>query len=269
MAWIEAHQTLGQHPKLRKLAALLGVSRPQAVGHCIHLWWWCLDYAQDGCLARYDAVDVALAAEWTGDAAEFVDALERAGFVDRTDNGLRIHDWVDYAGRLIERRKADAERKRAGRPGALREPTDGRPTDVRRTSAGHPSDRARTARLTVPYPTVPNQTVPREDARAARSPHQTQIPAQFTPSESALKRAAELGWTVDGIAHELEKFRGYHEAKGGRFKDWNQCFLNWLRKAPEFAPKVVPIRANGAARGVDYEAWTAELDDIITGGGNA
>lgn len=269
MAWLESHQALGQHPKLRKLAALLSINRPQAVGHCMYLWWWCLDYAQDGSLARYDAVDIALAAEWAGDPAEFVEALERSGFVDRSDEGLAVHDWWEYAGRLIERRKVDAERKRTGRPSAVRAASSGRPSDIQRTSSGHPSDGARTAHVPT-QPTQPTQpTAPREDARAARSPHQTQIPAGFTPSESALRRAEELGWTADGIAHELERFRGYHEAKGGRFKDWNLCFLNWLRKAPEFAPKVVPIRANGAGRGVDYESWTAELDDIITGGGNA
>ena len=121
MAWLESHQALGQHPKLRKLAALLSINRPQAVGHCMYLWWWCLDYAQDGSLARYDAVDIALAAEWDGDPAEFVEALERAGFVDRSDDGLAVHDWWEYAGRLIERRNADAARKRAGRlPGRLR-----------------------------------------------------------------------------------------------------------------------------------------------------
>jgi len=39
VAWIESHQTLGQHPKTRKLARLLNISAPTAVGHLQFLWW--------------------------------------------------------------------------------------------------------------------------------------------------------------------------------------------------------------------------------------
>ena len=33
MAWIEAHQELRNHPKTKKAARLLGISRPQMIGH--------------------------------------------------------------------------------------------------------------------------------------------------------------------------------------------------------------------------------------------
>ncbi len=121
MAWIESHQELARHPKAKKLARLLCICVPQAVGHLHFLWWWALDYAQDGSLAQYDVEDIAEAAGWEGDAQEFVDALvncgpgDSVGFIEKHETGLLIHDWYDYAGRLIGQRQHAAEQKRRHR----------------------------------------------------------------------------------------------------------------------------------------------------------
>ncbi|ADU50154.1 HNH endonuclease [Thermaerobacter marianensis DSM 12885] len=112
MAWIESHQSLKDHPKTRRLARRLGISVPAAIGHLHCLWWWALEYAQDGSLAQYDADDIADAMMWDGDSQQLVQALVHAGFLDETGDGLRIHDWRDYAGRLIEQRERAAARKR-------------------------------------------------------------------------------------------------------------------------------------------------------------
>ncbi|TDA68003.1 MAG: HNH endonuclease [Clostridia bacterium] len=111
MAWIESHQTLGQHPKTRRLARCLGISLPAAVGHLHYLWWWALDYARDGDLSKFEPEDIAGAALWEGDATAFIEALVKTGFVDRDEEGLAIHDWGDYAGRLIEQREKQARRR--------------------------------------------------------------------------------------------------------------------------------------------------------------
>lgn len=147
--WIESHQELGRHPKTRKLARMLGVSIPTAIGHLHLLWWWAVDYAPDGALGRFDPADIADATMWEGDPAQLVTALRDAGWLDDTDGGPQIHDWADYAGRLLERRRADTARKRSTRH-----------HPVRRTSAGHPPDIRRTARVTVPYRTIPYRTIP-------------------------------------------------------------------------------------------------------------
>ena len=149
MSWIESHQSLRQHPKVIKAARALGVSKVTLIGHLHCLWWWALDYAQDGNLTAFDPADIAEAAEWTGDAAAFVAALTEAarigdkpGLLERSDTGLVIHDWYDYAGKLIDRRQTDANRKRASRNADVPKMSDGCPTDVHTPSF-------------VPYPTVP------------------------------------------------------------------------------------------------------------------
>jgi len=112
MAWIESHQELAQHPKTRRLVRALGVSLPTAIGHLHMLWWWAMDYADQGDLTAYSDEDIADAVAWDGDARVFVTALRTAGFLneDRT-----IHDWRTYVGRLLDKRRADAERKRRER----------------------------------------------------------------------------------------------------------------------------------------------------------
>lgn len=137
MAWIESHQEVGRHPKTKKLARLLGISIPTAVGHLHFLWWWALDFAQDGVLDKFDAEDIAEAMEWKGDEQALLDALMEAEYIDVTDHGLVIHDWAEYAGKLLERRAKDRARKRAAAEEA------GVPKTFRRKSAGNPQEVAK------------------------------------------------------------------------------------------------------------------------------
>lgn len=138
MAWIESHQELAQHPKTRRLKRALGVSLPTALGHLHLFWWWAMDYAAEGDLSAYSDTDIADAVYWEGDAAVFLDALRIAGFIndDRT-----IHDWQTYVGRLLAKRRTDAERKRRerGEPplsnGQIA-PSTGHPPDDQRTAPG-------------------------------------------------------------------------------------------------------------------------------------
>jgi len=113
MAWIESNQELGRHPKMKRFARLLSISWPEAVGYLHYLWWWALDFAQDGDLSQYEAGDIADAVHWKGDSEKFVNALLDAGFLDMSSEGnWEIHDWYDYAGKLLEHRAAQSEYKK-------------------------------------------------------------------------------------------------------------------------------------------------------------
>jgi hypothetical protein len=128
MPWIESHQELRQHWKVQGLALALGVSRATAIGHLHLLWWWAIDYAPNGNLSRFPASIIAQAAEWTGDPGLFADALRANELQD--EDGM-IHDWWSYAGKLIEKRRLDRERK-----AKVRETSVGSPAEV----AGNPPD---------------------------------------------------------------------------------------------------------------------------------
>lgn len=134
MAWIESHQTLAGHPKTRKLAHLLSLSKPAAIGHLHCFWWWALDYSDDGSLHAHESIDIAIGAEWEGDPDEFVDAMVRVGFIDQDDDGtLCVHDWDDYGGKLTRARKAHAERQKKKRAEKANSTSEERDTHVRST----------------------------------------------------------------------------------------------------------------------------------------
>ena len=134
MAWMESHQTLRDHPKKDRLAELLfNGSVPNdtadlaAIGllHC--LWWWALDYAQDGSLSKFSDRQIAKGCGWNGDSTLLVASLIDARFVDKSTR--HIHDWQEYAGRLLAKRELDRNRKAQSR--------------VRGTSAGQDADAPR------------------------------------------------------------------------------------------------------------------------------
>jgi hypothetical protein len=104
--WIESHDDLWHHPKTRRLARNLGVPEPYAVGLLHYLWWWCHRYASTGDLSAYTAEDLADGLEWEGDPDTLLTALVTAGFLDQTATGYAVHDWYEYAGRLVEQKEA-------------------------------------------------------------------------------------------------------------------------------------------------------------------
>lgn len=149
MTWIPSHQELREHPKLRRLARLLNTPPVHLCGHLHFLWYWVLDYAADGDLADFDAVDIAEAAGWEGDAEAFVQALvdcgpgDSKGLLERTRSGkLIVHDWNDHGGSQFRKRALAAERKRRQRASEQEkeEASQGRHADVSPESRGRHAD---------------------------------------------------------------------------------------------------------------------------------
>jgi hypothetical protein len=224
MAWIESHQSLGSHPKTIKLARLLGVSKIEAVGHLHFLWWWSMDYAQDGDLDKFDDVDISIGAEWGGEASDFVDALVTVGFLERDGNVLKIHDWYDYAGKLIDRRAKNAARMRDARASTEEE----RATHVQRT-----------LQTRVGLPNQPNQTKPTSTKRTRKtddnySPGFIRFWAEYPKKES--KDSAWRAWqaidpsdqTVDAMLNTIAWQRGTSQwsKEGGQFIPLPATWLN-------------------------------------------
>lgn len=168
MAWIEVHQTLPPHRKLKKLKRLLKIKTPQAVGHVVMLWLWAIDNTPDGDLSQLDPEDIADACEWPKDAELFLDAMKTAGLID---DDLHLHDWKEYTGELMEsreRKKEQArERKRRQRERDRQRREQKKQGDnsvshepvTRDNSVSH-APNSTVPYSTVPYPTVQYPTVP-------------------------------------------------------------------------------------------------------------
>jgi len=103
MPWIQSHTELVNHPKLLDLAAEFEWSKDEAIGRLHRLWWWCIQYHEDGVLEGVKPSQIALALELHHTQGEkFVRVLIVCRFLD--EKPLRIHDWWDYAGRAIQMR---------------------------------------------------------------------------------------------------------------------------------------------------------------------
>lgn len=111
MAWIQVDQALPTHRKTLILADTLDISPTHAVGLMVTLWLWSLDNAPDGLLDDIPPRTLARILQWDGDGDELMKAMRSAGFLDENE----IHDWQEYAGRLLDQRAAAKERMRKHR----------------------------------------------------------------------------------------------------------------------------------------------------------
>lgn len=191
MAWIELHQTLPTHRKIKKLKRLLKIKTPQAVGHVVMLWLWSIDNAPDGDLSPADAEDIAEAAEWTGNAEKFASALVEAGFID---DDLHLHDWGEYAGRLMdqreERRKKERDRKaqyRAKKRAEKEDTPDAGPPDGQDSPALVPWDSPAESGTVPPLPnlTVPDHTKPDISTPRTQAPAGAKTGPDAEPEETS------------------------------------------------------------------------------------
>lgn len=170
MAWIEIHQTLPRHRKTLSTAGRLSVDRHTIIGHLLELWTWAIDNVpSDGFMGRISFQELAIAADWRGDEKSFVSALIESGFIDENPDGLWLHDWYEYAGKLLEKREKEKERSKNRRS------TVKKPKVDRRLSDGRPQDRPMVDREkllgTVPNSTVPNQEKVQEQKHMCADAH--------------------------------------------------------------------------------------------------
>ena len=263
MAWIESHQALKDHPKTRKLARHLGITVPAAIGHLHCLWWWALEYAQDGDLSAHDAEDIADAGMWEGDSAIFMDGLAKAGFIDAADNAQSrtIHDWMEYAGRLVtaRRRKADA----------MRQKRDGSVTAHGRNVTGTLPERAVTNRnSTIPYTSSPNgdedaSPTAKHDYPDWLQPLTTLKGFKATAHKTAIQSIRD-GCDEAGVneADIVQSFAEYYRDGGRATNGWSDPVAALVRTLPVQIQKSrkPTSRSTPVTPRTDYAAMKAEMD---------
>ncbi len=99
MAWIEFHQALERHPKVLQLCEKTGWDRHEALGKLACLWFWVIDYAEDGDLRKHQPFVYLNQFTTPGKANELFKVLKECGFI--TQEGL-VNSWLDYAGRYLK-----------------------------------------------------------------------------------------------------------------------------------------------------------------------
>jgi len=90
-------------PKIRRLAVILEIPWPQAIGLCGLLWRFTAKHAPTGEIGRHDDEEIAAALEWPGDAADVLEAMLTCRLLDGVSGPVRfvVHDWPDHAPRYV------------------------------------------------------------------------------------------------------------------------------------------------------------------------
>ncbi len=245
--WIEVHDTLPDHQKVACVSDALGVSETQVIGMLVCIWTWALSNRPEGKLSSVDKRIVERAARWEGAPGELFAALLDAAWIDCSDGDTYgIHDWGDYAGRLIEKRAQAVARAQRSRE---------RCANVAR------SVRERCA-CTVPNLTVPNQTKeipPSESSNELSSPQGEAAKVKKKPKSQATesfatfwkaypkkvaKAEALKAWAkIEDVDAKLSDIlAGLERAKrsqqwmkdGGQFIPYPATWLNQMRWEDEY-----------------------------------
>lgn len=205
--YIPLYLDLMEHPKVRRLASLLGTSIPAAHSHLLGVWCKALQYARDGDLTETDAAIIASWAMWGGDPDAFVMALEECavrrdgvGFLERTDDDrLVIHEWADHEGKVLESlegARGRAAASRARRLAALAEAGGPLPTPRQRPRA------------------EPKPHIRRYQERKAKE--QQEAPAPPAPLTVAPAAAPEAAPPKEGKPNKVKDFLDYLTGHGIR-----------------------------------------------------
>lgn len=128
------------HPKFHRLAHILGLPEPYTLGHLEFLWRVGYD---SGNPIIGDALDVEIAAKWTGERGAFAKALLDVRLLDALDDGrLAIHDLYENAPEYVKgraRKEQSRKRKQAGQSRDSHGTQPGQSRDVRATTAPAPA----------------------------------------------------------------------------------------------------------------------------------
>ncbi len=198
------------------------------IGHLHLLWWWCLDYAPDGDLRSFSPDDLEYAMGWEGEAGALFDALvccggaNAGGFIDVTEDGMWIHDWDMYGGKLIARREEARHRKALSRggPAAVTRMSHGCHTDIlveesREEESTEEEKRGEGA----------------ESTRTGRTTLSRAFPDGFLLRDADMQWAEEMAFSGSTIEKETFTFVDYYRGRGDARADWYATWRTWMRRA--------------------------------------
>lgn len=114
LPWIQVYSNLADHPKIYALVDRMKLRRnSEAVGIVVSLWLWAAKNAPDGDLSGFPERAIADAVGYSSSyAGKLCRLLVETRWLDETENGYALHDWVEYAPAIIDMYEKDKNRTR-------------------------------------------------------------------------------------------------------------------------------------------------------------
>lgn len=238
MPWVKLDDGCDEHPKL------VGLS-----DGAFAAWVTGLLYCNRN---RTDGFIPAAAAHrrLRGDGEETAEELVRAGLWERTDDGYRVHDYLDYQPSSDQARRISEARSAAGQAGAAsRWQADGKPMATCHAVATGADGKCHQAsmanRCPVPVPVPPSPPTPPSPSGADDAPlGETPLPPSGDGGSRARARRAASRFeppTVEqvratmgelGMPDRAEEWMAHYQANGWRvgrnpMRDWRAAILTW------------------------------------------
>lgn len=210
---------------------LLGVDLDTTIGRLHRFWWWCVDYAENGNLKKYDFFQIGTAIGLDKEQSDlFVKSMIEAGFIDQSPY-FRVHDWWTYIGRFLkskyknyEHKWVEVEKLYVSKKGT----TKGTPKVI-------PKD--------YPKPQLPNLTKPNLTNLTKEGDSVAVETAPPAPVPKSEPRPKDLDAVIEYMqdTDEARKFYAYYESNGWRvgknpMKNWKAAAQNWLSRAGKKIP---------------------------------
>ena len=114
LPWIQVYSNLADHPKIYALVDRMKLRRnSEAVGIVVSLWLWAAKNAPDGDLSGFPERAIADAVGYSSSYAEkLCQLLVETRWLDESEKGYTLHDWVEYAPAIIDMYEKDKNRTR-------------------------------------------------------------------------------------------------------------------------------------------------------------
>ena len=224
--WIESHSKLRNEPKVYELADSLAVSVPHAIGLLHLLWWLAVENTEDGQVGNIPTKLLARELHHD-DGASLLAALKAAGFIDADG---KIHNWMEYAGRLI----SDRKRKRAWRMRMLKGAT----------TTSHPVEKAlKAAEAHVAKPSEKSTAFVVQFERFWEAyPKKKGKGAASTAFRRAMLGGAKFDEVMLAVAGHIQNDPDW-KREGGQFIPHPSTWLNQKR----WQDAIGPVNLNGGA----------------------
>ena len=222
MSWIKIETTLPQKPEVVKISAILQKKSAEVVGGLVLLWCLTDGLTEDGFLQYYTREEIDRVTGLKG----FGRALERVGWIEYSEEGIRLVNYEKHNGRSAKKRAENARRAKASYD---------KKTELKREE-GEVSH-AKSAEFS-----RKKEIQRREDKRVlSEREYSTREARENAPP--GVKEVLDWAVVESLSVEEAEKFWLWNQARGWEgCRDWEAAARLWMRRArPEGASDEGPV----------------------------